>query len=190
MKPTADEELQKRIAVRASADKALIEWRTSKAIRRSVLRATRGTPESSGQGERVSFWRQQRIRKGKRIAPRYVVGNVLGPDRGDNLWVSSGGHCISVAKEQLRKAYGTELWVPEDEDIRELTKASESKDGKYYDENKRRPKTNPRWTLKTRSHSQSPLTTRSWKKKKPRTDKEKIFDSHRFPRDRVGMHPK
>ena len=71
---------------------------------------------------------------GKRIAPRYVVGNVLGPDRGDNMWVSSGGHCISVAKEQLRKAYGTELWVPEDEDIRELTKASESKDGKYYDE--------------------------------------------------------
>ena len=34
MNPTADEELQKRIAVRASADKAVIEWRTSEAIRR------------------------------------------------------------------------------------------------------------------------------------------------------------
>ena len=45
LNPTADEELQKRIAVRASADKALIEWRTSEAIRRSVPRANRGTPE-------------------------------------------------------------------------------------------------------------------------------------------------
>ena len=59
---------------------------------------------------------------------------MLGQDRGDNIWISSGGNCISVAKEQLRKAYGTELWIPEDEDIRELTKASENKEGKYYDE--------------------------------------------------------
>ena len=117
MNPSADQELQKRIAVRASADKALIEWRTSEAIRRSVLRATRGTPESYEPGERVAFWRNQRVRKGKRIAPRYVVGNVLGQGRGDNMWISSGGNCISVAKEQLRKAYGTELWIPEDDDI-------------------------------------------------------------------------
>ena len=82
----------------------------------------------------MAFWREQTVRKGKRIAPRYVVGNVLGHDRGDNIWISSGGNCISVAKEQLRKAYGTELWIPEDEDIRELTKASENKEGKYYDE--------------------------------------------------------
>ena len=26
------------------------------------------------------------------------------------------------------------MWIPEDEDIRELTKASENKEGKYYDE--------------------------------------------------------
>ena len=43
---------------------------------------------------------------------------MLGPDRGDNLWVSSGGYCISDAKEQLRKAYGTELWIPEEQDIK------------------------------------------------------------------------
>ena len=118
MNPSADEELQNRIAVRASADKALIEWRTSEAIRRSVLRATRGTPESYDLGERVAFWRDQRVRKGKMVAPRYVVGNVLNQDRGDNIFISSGGNCISVAKEQLRKAYGTELWIPEDDDIR------------------------------------------------------------------------
>ena len=104
MNPSADEELQNRIAVRASAEKALIEWRTSEAIRRSVLRATRGTPEPYEPGERVAFWRNQKVRKGKMIAPRYVVGNVLGQGRGDNMWISSGGNCISVAKEQLRMA--------------------------------------------------------------------------------------
>ena len=38
---TADDELKRRIAVRASADHALIEWRSSESIRRSVLRATK-----------------------------------------------------------------------------------------------------------------------------------------------------
>ena len=135
--PTADSELRRRIAIRASADHALIEWRTSEAIRRSVLRATRGTPQTFQPGERVAFWRQQKVRKGKRIHPRYVVGNVIGEDKDHNYWVSSGGYTVQVAPEQLRRAYDTELWVPDDDDIRELTKAAEDETGEYRDERER-----------------------------------------------------
>ena len=74
----------------------------------------------------MAFWREaKQSKKGKRVHARYVVANVVGPSNkggvdDPNVWVSSSGHCISVSKEQLRVAYGSELWTPSEEDIREI----------------------------------------------------------------------
>ena len=65
-----------------------------------------------------------KTRKGKRVPGGWYRATVVGPHKGDqgqnNYWVTSGGRCILVAREQMRPAYGTELWRIREEDLREV----------------------------------------------------------------------
>ena len=51
----ADEELRRRVQTRASAETACVEWDTSEALRRSILRAPRPHRENFEPGEKIAY---------------------------------------------------------------------------------------------------------------------------------------
>ena len=65
-----DEELRRRVQVRAVAERALTEWDTSEALRAAAQRAPRPHRGFYEAGEKVCWWRDQKIRKGVRIPAR------------------------------------------------------------------------------------------------------------------------
>ena len=109
-----DTELRRRHVIRTA------EFKVSDALRRAVLRQGRPGRQSYEAGEPVAFWREARQRKDprtrklKRMPAGWHRGTIIGPHKGDssqsNFWVSSGGRCLLVSREQLRAAYGSELW--------------------------------------------------------------------------------
>ena len=86
-------------------------------------------------GDLVAFWRSAKMRKGKRVPPGWFRATVAGPHKGDesqsNFWVTSGGRCILVSKEQLRPAFGTELWRVQEHDLEKIIQMPPDK---YHDE--------------------------------------------------------
>ena len=115
-----DVELRRRHLIRVTADAKIAEFKVNDALRRAVLRQGRPSRQSYEAGEPVAFWREARsrrdprTRKVKRLPAGWHRGTIIGPHRGDsaqsNYWISSGGRCLLVSKEQLRAAYGSELW--------------------------------------------------------------------------------
>ena len=130
-----DEELRRRTWARAAADAKLSEFRINEALRNAVLRLPRPPRTLYEPGELVAFWRNAKVRKGKRLPAGWHRATVIGPHKGDerqnNYWVTSGGKCILVSKEQLRPAYGTELWRVQEEDLQGLLREQPQE---YYDE--------------------------------------------------------
>ena len=126
----ADYEIRRRQQVRAASDQKIAEFTVNDSLRRAVLRQGRPTRQSYEPGELVAFWREAKMKKDPRTKkPRRVPGGwykatVIGPHRGDegqsNYWLSSGGRCILAAKEQLRPAFGTELWRIQEDVLRDL----------------------------------------------------------------------
>ena len=141
----ADQELRRRVQVRAEAERNCIEWDTNEALRKSILRMPRPFRGSYQPGEKVAYWREAKWKKGKRIPPRYVLATVIGPQGGNedptnsNIWVSGSHHAILVSKEQLRPAHGVELWAPDEQDMEELRHAAEVPHEEYYDERAQPP---------------------------------------------------
>ena len=136
---TSDEQFRLRSRIRAAASHALIEYDTSESLRRSVLRQSRPYRGEFKAGDKVAFWREARTRKNRRIPARYIVATVIGPAGAGgvddpNIWVSSSGHPICVSKEQLRMAYGTELWTPSAEDLQELCELARKEPRRFFDE--------------------------------------------------------
>ena len=127
-----DDELRKRARVRATADEKLAAYRLNEAVRTAILRKSHPVKEIYEPGEIVAFWREAKYRqgkkghKGKRIPASWYRGTVIGPYKGDsdvrqnNYWVTSNGRCILVAREQMRPAFGTELWPVHEHTLQEL----------------------------------------------------------------------
>ena len=123
-------ELRRRQQIRALADQKIDEFATNDSLRKAILRQGRPTRQSYEPGELVAFWRAPKVRrdaktrKGKRVPGGWYRATVIGPHKGDqgqnNYWVTSGGRCILVAREQMRPAYGTELWRIREEDLRDV----------------------------------------------------------------------
>ena len=126
----ADQELRLRQQIRASADAKLAEFSVNQSLSKAILRLGRPTRQSYEPGELVAFWREARTRKDpktrkpRRLPAGWCRGSVIGPHRGDegqsNYWVTSNGRCLLVAKEQLRPAFGTEVWRIQEEDMQQL----------------------------------------------------------------------
>ncbi|CAK0879960.1 unnamed protein product, partial [Prorocentrum cordatum] len=136
---TADAELAKRARVRALADMAFTEYDRSESLKRAMLRVNRPYRGDYAPGDRVAFWRQAKNKKGKQYPARFIVATVVGPGGSggaddNNVWVQSSGHPILVSKEQLREAHGTELWIPDEEDMTELRKATQAPPERFHDE--------------------------------------------------------
>ena len=115
-----DTELRRRHVIQTTADLKIAEFKVNDALRRAVLRQGRPGRQSYEAREPVAFWREARQRKDprarrlKRMPAGWHRGTIIGPRKGDpsqsNFWVSSGGRCLLVSREQLRAAYGSELW--------------------------------------------------------------------------------
>lgn len=117
-----DDELRKRAQVRAQADEKMAAYRLNEAVRTAILRKSHPIKEDYQPGDLVAFWREAKYKqgkkgqKGKRIPAAWYRGIVIGPHKGDgtpkqnNYWVTSNGRCLLVAREQMRPAFGTELW--------------------------------------------------------------------------------
>ncbi|CAK9108784.1 Retrovirus-related Pol polyprotein from transposon RE2 (Retro element 2) (AtRE2) [Includes: Protease RE2, partial [Durusdinium trenchii] len=137
-----DDELKKRARTRALADEKLSAYRLNEAVRTAILRKSHPAKELYHPGELVAFWREAKYRqgkkgqKGKRIPASWYRGTIIGPHKGDssvkqsNYWVASGGRCVLVAREQLRPAFGTELWPVHEHILQEF---QENPPDKYYD---------------------------------------------------------
>eukprot|EP00913_Durusdinium_trenchii_P020900 g19638.t1 len=137
-----DDELRKRNRVRALADEKLAAYRLNEAVRAAILRKSHPMKETYDPGEIVAFWREARYRqgkkgqKGKRIPAAWYRGTIIGPHKGDsstkqnNFWISSGGKCVLAAREQIRPAFGTELW-PVHEHL--LQQVQDNPPEEYYD---------------------------------------------------------
>eukprot|EP00913_Durusdinium_trenchii_P016249 g15271.t1 len=127
-----DEELRRRNRIRAMADEKISAYRLNEAVRTAILRKSHPMKDDYEPGELVAFWREAKYRqgkkgqKGKRIPASWYRGVVVGPHKGDgttkqnNFWVTSNGRCILVAKEQMRPAFGTELWPVHEHVLQEL----------------------------------------------------------------------
>ena len=127
-----DEELRRRNRIRAMADEKISAYRLNEAVRTAILRKSHPMKDDYEPGELVAFWREAKYRqgkkgqKGKRIPASWYRGVVVGPRKGDgatkqnNFWVTSNGRCILVAKEQMRPAFGTELWPVHEHVLQEL----------------------------------------------------------------------
>ena len=132
-----DQELRRRAQVRAKADAYLSEYRIDEALRRAVSRQGRPPRQRYESGELVAFWRNVKRRKGKLVQPGWFRGTVIGPHKGSeegqqsNYWVSSNGRCILVSMEQLRPAFGTELWPVQEDDLQHI---EDNMPDVYYDE--------------------------------------------------------
>ena len=136
-----DRELRRRQHARATADVKIAEFTVNDALRQAVLRMDRPSRNTYEPGEMVAFWRDAKMkrdsktRKFKRVPAMWYRGTVIGPHKGDhsqsNYWVSSGARCILVSKEQLRPAYGTELWRIQSD---EMQKILETPPEEYVDE--------------------------------------------------------
>ncbi|CAE7177640.1 unnamed protein product [Symbiodinium microadriaticum] len=119
-----DQELRRRHYVRAQADSRIAEFMVNDALRKAVLRLDHPGRDSY-EPELVAFWREAKTRrdaktkKVRRLPAAWFRGTVIGPHKGDhsqsNYWIASAGRCILAAKEQMRPAYGTELWRIQDE---------------------------------------------------------------------------
>ena len=137
-----DDELRRRARIRASADEKMAAYRLNEAIRNAILRKSRPIRELYHPGEHVAFWRDAKYKQGKkgqrgrRIPAAWYRGVVIGPHKGDgdpkqnNYWISSGGKCILAAREQMRPAFGTELWPVHE---REMQQVMESPPDSFYD---------------------------------------------------------
>ena len=130
-----DAELRLRAWIRAQADSKLAEFRTNEALRNAVLRMPRPPRHHYEPGDLVAFWRNAKTRRGKRVPPGWFRATVVGPHKGDasqsNFWVTSGGRCVLVSKEQLRPAFGTELWRVQERDLENILQMPPDS---YYDE--------------------------------------------------------
>ncbi|CAK9099469.1 unnamed protein product, partial [Durusdinium trenchii] len=127
-----DSELRKRSQIRATADEKVTAYRLNEAVRTAILRKSHPPRETYEPGELVAFWREAKYKqgrkgqKGKRIPASWYRGIIIGPHKGDgsakqnNFWVSSNGKCVLVSKEQLRPAFGTELWPVHEHVLEEL----------------------------------------------------------------------
>ena len=132
-----DSQLRWRQSVRSRADTLISEYRTNEALQKAVLRQSRPPRQRYEPGELVAFWRNIKKKKGKLVQPGWFRGTIIGPQKGSeegkqsNYWVTSNGRCILVSLEQLRPAYGTELWPIAEDDLQWLE--DNMPDG-YYDE--------------------------------------------------------
>ena len=127
-----DSELRKRSQIRATADEKVTAYRLNEAVRTAILRKSHPPRETYEPGALVAFWREAKYKqgrkgqKGKRIPASWYRGIIIGPHKGDgsakqnNFWVSSNGKCVLVSKEQLRPAFGTELWPVHEHVLEEL----------------------------------------------------------------------
>ena len=137
-----DDELRRRSQIRAAADEKLAAYRLNEAVRTAILRKSHPMKEEYQPGEIIAFWRAAKYRqgkkgqKGRRIPAAWYRGTVIGPHKGDgstkqnNYWVTSNGRCILVSKEQMRPAFGTELWPVREHVLKEL---QENPPDDYYD---------------------------------------------------------
>ena len=132
-----DEQLRVRTQIRARADALLSEYRVNEALQKAVTRQSRPPRQRYEPGELVAFWRNVKKKKGKLVQPGWFRGTIIGPDKGSeegqqsNYWVSSNGRCILVSLEQLRPAFGTELWPVSEEDLQWL---EDNMPEEFYDE--------------------------------------------------------
>ncbi|CAE7230751.1 RE1, partial [Symbiodinium sp. CCMP2456] len=130
-----DSELRLRAWIRSQADGKLAEFRTNEALRNAVIRMPRPPRHHYEPGDLVAFWRNAKTRRGKRVPPGWFRATVIGPHKGDasqsNFWVTSGGRCVLVSKEQLRPAFGTELWRVQERDLENVIQMPPDR---YYDE--------------------------------------------------------
>ena len=128
-----DAELRRRQQVRATADAKVAEFAVNNALRQAVLRLDRPGRSAYEPGELVAFWREAKMkkdpksRKPRRVPAGWYRGTIIGPHKGDhaqsNYWVTSGGRCLLVSKEQLRPAYGTELWRVQESELQDILDA-------------------------------------------------------------------
>eukprot|EP00435_Cladocopium_sp_Y103_P026045 s2476_g6.t1 len=133
-----DEQLRHRQQVRARADALISEYRVQEALQKAVNRQSRPPRTRYEPGELVAFWRNAKRGKGNKLRqPGWFRGTIIGPQNGqpdgqqNNYWVSSNAKCILVSLEQLRPAFGTELWTVQEDDLQELENAMPDH---YYDE--------------------------------------------------------
>lgn len=133
-----DEQLRHRQQVRSRADALISEYRIQEALQKAVSRQSRPPRTRYEPGELIAFWRNVKRGKGGKLRqPGWIRGTIIGPHRGDqegqqsNYWVSSNGKCILVSLEQLRPAFGTELWPVQEADLEAL---QQDVPKHYYDE--------------------------------------------------------
>ena len=132
-----DEQLRLRNQVRGRADALISEYRINEALQRAVTRQGRPPRQRYEPGELIAYWRNIKKRKGKILQPGWFRGTVIGPQKGQedgqqsNYWVSANGRCILVSMEQMRPAFGTELWPVGEEDLQWL---EDNMPGEYTDE--------------------------------------------------------
>ncbi|CAE7023992.1 RE1 [Symbiodinium sp. CCMP2456] len=128
-----DAELRRRQQVRATADAKVAEFAVNNSLRQAVLRLDRPGRNTYEPGELVAFWREAKMkkdpksRKPRRVPAGWYRGTIIGPHKGSheqsNYWVTSGGRCLLVSKEQLRPAYGTELWRVQESELQNILDA-------------------------------------------------------------------
>eukprot|EP00913_Durusdinium_trenchii_P002034 g1880.t1 len=132
-----DSQLRWRQSARSRADTLISEYRTNEALQKAVMRQSRPPRQRYEPGELVAFWRNIKKKKGKLVQPGWFRGTIIRPQKGSeegkqsNYWITSNGRCVLVSLEQLRPAYGTELWPIAEDDLQWLE--DNMPDG-YYDE--------------------------------------------------------
>ncbi|CAE7470144.1 RE1 [Symbiodinium sp. CCMP2592] len=112
------QDFRKEAELRASAEKALVEWQAQQRVSRAVNSRTRPS-HLYHPGDLVYFWRTQESGRGKR-SPNTTQGRFLGPARilametrrstddeprpAHSVWVVRGRHLMKCSPEQLRPA--------------------------------------------------------------------------------------
>ncbi|CAE7675497.1 GIP [Symbiodinium sp. CCMP2592] len=112
------QDFRKEAELRASAEKALVEWQAQQRVTRAVNSRTRPS-HLYHPGDLVYFWRTQESGRGKR-SPNTTQGRFLGPARilametrrsaddeprpAHSVWVVRGWHLMKCSPEQLRPA--------------------------------------------------------------------------------------
>ena len=118
-----DSQLRWRQSARSRADTLISEYRTNEALQKAVMRQSRPPRQRYEPGELVAFWRNIKKKKGKLVQPGWFRGTIIRPQKGSeegkqsNYWITSNGRCVLVSLEQLRPAYGTELWPIAEDDL-------------------------------------------------------------------------
>ena len=117
--------------------------------------------ESYEPRELVAFWREAKYRqgrkgqKGKRVPAFWYRGIVIGPHKGDssakqnNYWVTSNGQRILVSREQMRPAFGTELWPVHEHILQEIQENPREDHTGTFQKNYHPCRRRPSWMTRT-----------------------------------------